>query len=315
MLQAYQLTGGLLVELDLAEQPKRLGEADWVLMIAPTRAEWEQVQRICSLPLPDIREINELEASSHHVVHNQGFQVNCLFFHQLEGSPCNTNAALLFDGERFFSICSRELPHFRLLRVYNARGMRPLSNPMALLMALMDIKVNGLADEMEQAYRDLEQISRMVLGREEGELIQAVDGLALQEDLVGKVRLCLMDGQRDIRFIARQPSLSTRYRKQAEELLSDIETLLPHNSFLSEKADFLLNAAQGFINMEQNRIMKILSVVALVFLPPTLIAGIYGMNFAHMPELAWPWGYPLALGAMLLAGAGPYLVFKRKGWL
>jgi len=315
MLNVYRLEQGRLVEMAVDFRSNQLHEAHWLEAVAPTPEEWRAVQSICALPLPEADEIDDLEASSNHLTHDQGFQVSSLFFHQLDGKPRNTNAAFLFDGEHLVSVCSRELPHFRLLRVYNAKGIRPLVDPMAILVALMDIKVDGLADEMEQAYRDLEQINLMVLGRQDEDLVEAVDGLALQEDLIGKVRLCLMDGQRDIRFMVRQPLLTKKYRRQAQELLLDIETLMPHNSFLSSKADFLLNAAQGFINMEQNRIMKIFSIVALVFLPPTLIAGIYGMNFHLMPELSWPWGYPMALGLMLLAGAGPYLYFKRKGWL
>ena len=142
-----------------------------------------------------------------------------------------------------------------------------------------------------------------------------MDGLADQEDLIGKIRLCLMDAQRDIRFLIRQPQMPKKYRKLGAELLLDIDSLMPHNDFLSEKADFLLNATQGFINMEQNRLLKIFSVAALIFLPPTLIAGIYGMNFESMPELSWAWGYPMALGLIAVAAVVPILYVRLKGWL
>jgi magnesium transporter len=98
-------------------------------------------------------------------------------------------------------------------------------------------------------------------------------------------------------------------------MLEDIKTLLTHNTFLSERIDFLLNATLGFINIEQNKIIKIFSIAAVVFMPPTVIASIYGMNFHFMPELSWPWGYPLSILLMILAGISPYLYFKRKGWL
>lgn len=315
MLNAYRLEEGRITELDDCSTPETLACAHWLELVAPTDEELRAVGDCCALPLPPVDEVDELESSSHHLVFENGFQVNGLFLHQLDGEPRNSNAAFLFDGDRLISVCSRELPQFRLLRIYNSRGTRPLGDVLTLLIALMEIKVDSLADEMEQSYLELEAINRKVLGLRGQKLEEAVDGLAVQEDMIGKVRLCLMDGQRDIRFIARQPVLTKRHRRTSQEMLSDIETLLPHNSFLSEKADFLLNAALGFINMEQNRIMKIFSVTALIFLPPTLIAGIYGMNFQHMPELAWPWGYPLVLGLMVIAGAGPYLYFKRKGWL
>lgn len=97
--------------------------------------------------------------------------------------------------------------------------------------------------------------------------------------------------------------------------MQDIDSLLPHNEALFQKVNFLLQAAMGFINIEQNRIIKIFSVVSVIFLPPTLVASSYGMNFIHMPELQFVWGYPMALGMMVLAGVVPYLYFKRKGWL
>ena len=314
MLKIHHLQEGKLVEQEPGSDIEN-SEGYWFELVAPTKAELTTVQAFCASPLPNIREIDELEASSHHLVFETGFQVNSLFFSRPEGEARNINASFIYCSGGLISICSRELPHFRLLHMRNRNGIKPLPDTLTILMTILDIKVDGLADEMEQAYRDLEDISHGVLGRSDVDLEEAVDGLAAQEDLIGKVRLCLMDGQRDIRFIMRQPIVTKKYRRFGQALLGDIETLLPHNDFLSEKADFLLNATQGFIDMEQNRIMKIFSVTALVFLPPTLIAAIYGMNFTHMPEIGWPWGYPLALGLMVLAGAGPYFYFRRKGWL
>ncbi|HCT7806384.1 TPA: magnesium transporter CorA [Escherichia coli] len=103
--------------------------------------------------------------------------------------------------------------------------------------------------------------------------------------------------------------------EQAREILRDIESLLPHNESLFQKVNFLMQAAMGFINIEQNRIIKIFSVVSVVFLPPTLVASSYGMNFEFMPELKWSFGYPGAIIFMILAGLAPYLYFKRKNWL
>lgn len=314
MLTIYRLDNDRLQRLKTHQTTETLN-GHWLEMVHPSEEEMAFAQSLCSEQLPSLRDIEELESSSHHTSFVDGFQVNSLFFYRPDGTPTNLNTAFVLKDGGLISICSSELPHFRLLRRRNRKQITALPDAVAILMALMDIKVDGLADEIEQAYRDLEEISSKVMGRKHGELESAIDGLAEQEDLVGKVRLGLMDVQRDMRFILRQPLVNKKYRKQGNAVLADIATILPHNDFLSEKADFLLNATQGFINMEQNRIMKIFSVTALVFLPPTLIAGIYGMNFAQMPELNWPWGYPLALGLMLLAACGPFIYFKRKGWL
>lgn len=100
-----------------------------------------------------------------------------------------------------------------------------------------------------------------------------------------------------------------------QDLGSDIRSLADHAGFVAQKVNFLLDATLGLIGIEQNTVMQIFSVVSVVFLPPTLVASIYGMNFDIMPELSWPWGYPAALGVILLSALVPYLVFRRKGWL
>jgi magnesium transporter len=98
-------------------------------------------------------------------------------------------------------------------------------------------------------------------------------------------------------------------------LSRDLRSLSDHSGFLSQKITFLLDATLGMINIEQNAIIKIFSVAAVVFLPPTLIASIYGMNFEMMPELEWLFGYPFAIGLMILSAILPFLFFKRRGWL
>lgn len=314
MLTAYALDGGRLVQLEPEAGDEWLRDSRWIDMVDPTDADREAVAAVFGLPLLNTEDVDELEASAHHVTYAHGLQVNSLFFHQLEDQPRNTNVSFVYDGKRLVSLCTREIPHARLLRMRNQRGTLDVEDALDLLFSLLEIKVDALADEMEQAYRVLEDISRLVLGRDADALEEAIDGLAEQEDLVGKVRLCLMDGQRDLKFLYRQRDLTPEQREWIAEMLSDIETLLPHNTFLSEKADFLLNTAQGFLSIAQSQVMKIFSIAALVFLPPTLIAAIYGMNFRFMPELGWPWGYPLALGLMVAAGVSPYLYFKHKGW-
>jgi magnesium transporter len=154
-----------------------------------------------------------------------------------------------------------------------------------------------------------------VLGREEADFRASIDQLALIEDLNGKVRVSLMDAQRDLTFLLRRARFDREYVEWIQDMLRDVDTLLPHNTYLSEKVNFVLNAAMGFINLEQNQIIKIFSIAAVVFLPPTLVASIYGMNFHLMPELSWPWGYPLAIFLMIVSAITPYLYFKRKGWL
>jgi len=203
----------------------------------------------------------------------------------------------------------------RLLRMRARRIRDAATDPVFIYIALQEIKIDDLADTLEEVHQGLEEVSRMVLETQDRKLEEAIDELTRHEDLNGKVRLCLMDTQRDLTFLLRYGQLSQERAEQARELLRDINSLLPHNDFLFQKVNFLMSAAQGFISMEQNQIIKIFSIAAVVFLPPTLLASIYGMNFRVMPELGWPFGYPLALVLMVLAGIAPYWYFKRRGWL
>ena len=316
MLRAFKLVDKKLVKIDpLSIDETGFNEAQWIDLVDPTPQELSLVHSSCSMVIPSMDEVNEIESSSHHLLTEDCFQLNSLFFHRPGGEPKNTNVAFIYDGTRLLTLCSHELPQLRLLHRRNKIGRTHLSNSIEILLALQDIRLEGIGDDTEQIYHTLGDIQKEVLSRRSEDLESAIDGLADQEILIGTTRLCLMDAQRDFRFLLRLPQLRKKHLKQASSLLQDVDSLMPHNNFLSDKADFLLNAALGFINMEQNRLLKIFSVAALIFLPPTLVGAIYGMNFRDMPELSLSWGYPMALGIMLLVAGLPYVLLKRKGWL
>lgn len=196
------------------------------------------------------------------------------------------------DG-RLFTLRERELPAFRLYRMRARSQSMVDGNAYELLLDLFETKIEQLADEIENIYSDLEQLSRVIMeGHQGDEYDEALSTLAELEDIGWKVRLCLMDTQRALNFLVRKARLPGGQLEQAREILRDIESLLPHNESLFQKVNFLMQAAMGFINIEQNRIIKIFSVVSVVFLPPTLVASSYGMNFEFMPELKWSFGYP-----------------------
>lgn len=315
MLDAYRLEKHRLIRIEQEDLPQSLSEAIWVQLVEPTAEELESLQTLYHFPFPTIDEIEGLEASSHYEVYEEALQFNTLFLHKVGGIPRNTNVAMILCEKRLICICARELPAFRLLRMRAHRDPTVISDPESIVLNLMEIKVDDLADILEEAGRQLENLSIQVLGRVEVDYRGSIDHLAEIEDLNGKVRICLMDGQRDLNFLLRRGRLDEQHVDWLRDMLRDVDTLLPHNTYLSEKVDFVLNAAMGFINIEQNQIIKIFSIAAVVFLPPTLVASIYGMNFHFMPELDWHWGYPIAVVLMLVSAVTPYLLFKRKGWL
>lgn len=315
MLDAYRLEKHRLSPITPQDPAVPLAQAIWIQLIEPTPEELQAVQSMYHFEFPTIDEIEGLEASSHFAVHEEALQFNSLFLHKVGGRPQNTNVALILCEKRLICICARELPAFRLLRMRANHDPTLLSDAESIMVNLLEIKVDELADILEETSRELERLSTQVLGRAENDYRQSIDQLAEIEDLNGKVRMCLMDSQRDLGFLMRRGHFDQGYAERIQDLMHDVEALLPHNSYLTEKVDFVLNAAMGFINIEQNQIIKIFSIAAVVFLPPTLVASIYGMNFHFMPELNWHWGYPIAIAAMVVSAITPYLLFKHKGWL
>jgi len=223
--------------------------------------------------------------------------------------------ACILQPNRMITIRDTELADFRLLRMRARRGQVESHSPAELLVTLLEQKVENLADNLEDIHRNLENTSYLVLEEENSDLEEAIAQLAKSEDSNGKIRLCLMDTQRAISFLLRHLRSYPELQESCREIMRDIDTLMSHTTFLFDKINFLMDSTQGFINIEQNQIIKIFSIAAVVFLPPTLVASMYGMNFVNMPELQWMLGYPWALGLMVISGITPYLFFKYKGWL
>lgn len=293
-----------------------MSRALWLDLVDPTDEERTLVERQQRQELPDTEDVEEIEASARSYQDEAGgLHIHSMFLHKVDDRPRNTTVAFTLAGEQLLTLREREIPAFRLLRMRAKRQKGLAQDGVAILLGLFEIKIDDLADTLEEVYTGLEHTSNQVLEENDSPIEDAIDELARHEDTNGKVRLCLMDTQRALTFLLRHGKLSPEHADHARELLRDIESLLPHNSFVFDKVNFLMDAAQGFINIEQNQIIKIFSIAAVVFLPPTLVASAYGMNFDFIPELGWTLGYPWALTLMVLSGIAPYWYFKRKGWL
>ncbi|MHA7844843.1 magnesium/cobalt transporter CorA [Serratia sp. D1N4] len=316
MLSAFKLDNGRLSRLELDDSDD-LTMSLWVDLVEPEEGERERVQTELGQSLATRPELDDIEASARFFEDEDGLHIHSFFyFEDAEDHAGNSTVAFTIRDGRLYTLRERELPAFRLYRM-RARNQRMMEgNAYELLLDLFETKIEQLADEIENVYSDLEKLSRVIMeGHPGDEYDAALSTLAELEDIGWKVRLCLMDTQRALNFLVRKARLPTGQLEQAREVLRDIESLLPHNESLFQKVNFLMQAAMGFINIEQSRIIKIFSVVSVVFLPPTLVASSYGMNFDFMPELKWSFGYPGAILLMLLAGLAPYLYFKRKNWL
>jgi magnesium transporter len=192
------------------------------------------------------------------------------------------------------------------------------------LVALLDIQVDRLADVLEKIARDINEISHGVFRRSGSDPLGGSDFQSILEaigrkgDLTSSMLECLVSLERMFGFLSyvlQHRKVDRELRDQVKTLTRDCRSLIEHADSLTQKVIFLLDATLGLLNIEQNAIIKIFSVAAVVFLPPTLIASVYGMNFSFMPELRWPFGYPLALLLMILSAALPLWYFKKRRWL
>lgn len=316
MLIRYQLDDQkYLVSTQGEITREALASAMWLDLLNPDDDERQLMESLHSQPLPDTEDVEEIEASARSYQDEAGLHVHSLFLHKVDERHRNTSVAFTLTDNQLITLREREIPAFRLMRMRARRLHGLVEDPVSIVLSLFEIKIDDLADTLEEVYTQLENTSNLVLEDNDSPIEDALDELARQEDTNGKVRLCLMDTQRALSFLLRRGKMSPDNAETARELLRDIDSLLPHNSFVFDKINFLMDAAQGFISIQQSKIIKIFSIAAVVFLPPTVIASIYGMNFETMPELGWQLGYPWALGVMVMSGVAPYLFFKVKGWL
>jgi magnesium transporter len=320
MLSAFVLTDGKLMQVraDVKEDLTRK-ETIWIDLADPTEEERELVQSVFRLELPEDEELQDLQASARYYQDEYGVHIRSTFIQTSNEPPSNVTMSFTLHEGRLLTMHDEDLTFLRLFRMQARAGTVIVSDAMDILLGCYELAVEQDADVLEEMYKTLDEVAALVLSREKhitgGVMRDNIERIAAQEDLNGKVRLDLMDNRRALSFLLRSRVVSPAHTQAAKGILRDIESLNGHTGFIFDKINFLMDALLGMINLEQNKIIKIFSIAAVVFLPPTLVASIYGMNFDIMPELRWPWGYPAALLLMICAGAAPYLYFRRKGWL
>lgn len=287
----------------------------WLDLFKPSdeEREWLSVHSIEAVADED--DVNEIEASARFYQNNDGLHINSLFPQRISQDVRGVNVSFNLRKDFLLTIREDDVGLIRLLRNYLRLGRIEVNTPQALFLELFKLKVDYLSDLIEDIYTVVDGISEQVFDNDK--LDQAFKLITLQEDSNGKIRLSLLDTQRSLRYMQRyyRGQLTDENFKDLREMLSDIESLMPHSQFIFDKLNFLLDAAMGFSGLQQNKIIKIFSVAAVIFLPPTVIASAYGMNFVNMPELEWRLGYPMAILMMIASAAGTYFFFKRKGWL
>ena len=321
MLTAYRIDAGRL--RTVREADPIAAETVWFDLLSPTRQEETALEAHLGLGLPTKDEMQEIEQSSRLYSEDGGHFMTALI-------PSHTDADDAIMAPVSFILANHRLVTIRYTepRAFAAFPQRAekadlgLQSGETVLMALLEAIVDRLADILERAGREIDLISRRVLGQKGAETRKGTNYKATLEeigrkgDLTSNIRDSLATLERLVAFLGpKLTSADKENRDQLKALVADVRSLADHANFMAQKITFLLDATLGLINIEQNAIIKIFSVAAVVFLPPTLVASVYGMNFDYMPELQLAWGYPVAVALMVLSAVLPYLYFKRRGWL
>ncbi len=320
MLNAFTLSNGRLAQVRLEEViGLRSNHPIWIDAVAPTEEERAWVEQAYNLTLPRPEHLRDIEASARFYEEDNELHLCSDFLLGKESASRSVSVAfvLFVFGDVLFSVHEEDLPVFRLLR-QRARGQPgQLEDSKDVLIDLYGADVELSADALEEVYADLGEVSRKVLTPHltDKEAATILERIAHAEHITGRIRRNLMDARRAISFLMRSKLLAPGQLDEARQVMHDIDSLDGHTTFLSDKINFLMDATVGFININQNKVVRMFSVVSVALLPPVLVASIYGMNFRHMPELGWEMGYPFALLIMALLMIGPFWFFHSKGWL
>lgn len=325
MLKAYQQQNGGLKGVAIADEEALSPAAVWIDMLNPTPDERRRVERALGLEMPTRADMEEIEISSRLYQEDSNLFMTAMILAQMDTeTPTAGAVTFVLTAEKLITIRYIDPQPFRTFALRCERAVVAASRPEAVLMQLLDAVVDRLADVLEKTGADVEALSREIFDAQVGTGVRSdkdfqnvLRGLGRKYDLTSKMRESLLTVGRILTFLNQAFDTKTLrdVRTHVKTLSRDVLSLQDHSSYVSNKLTFLLDATLGLINIEQNTVIKIMSVAAIVFLPPTLFASIWGMNFEAMPELHVWWGYPISIVVMIISAILPYVYFKRRGWL
>ena len=320
MINVFVLQNGRLSQIPIESREDLVNVTPvWVDLTDPSDEERDWVSGIFGVTLPDEDEVKDIEASARYYEADNGdlHLRSDFLLEEDEDESRVVTVAFILARNMLFSLHNDDLPVFRLVRMRARSRPGSIGDFKDVLLDLYSTDVEYSADALEGIYQNLEEVSRSVLQKDisDQDAAASLNAMAREEDLNGRIRRNMMDTRRAVSFMMRGRLLSPDQFDDARQILRDIESLDGHTAFLFDKINFLMDATVGFININQNKIIKIFSVASVAFLPPTLIASIYGMNFRILPELDWSFGYPFAIVLMIASAVTPFLYFRRRGWL
>lgn len=317
---------------DLGHCHALMRQAVWIDLFKPTEQEEIIVDMAFSIDLPTRREMQDIEVSRRlYKADDALFMTTTVLTKSDTSQPESSAITFIFADNRLITLRYVDPLPFETFRAERESDLARYDSGQRIVEGLTEAIVERLADLLENTGASLDKISHDIFRSSESgpavseepapadatprNLEQVLQRLGRCSDLISRTRESLASLGRLLSFfLASQKNLPPDLNEHLRTLHHDLQPLSDHASFLSQKVNFLLDATLGLINIEQNAIIKIFTVAAVLFLPPTVVGTIYGMNFEGMPELKWVFGYPFAIMMMILSAIVPYYYFKRRGW-
>jgi len=320
MINLFVLQNGRLSQEQVEDRNELLQYANpiWIDVVDPEEEELIWIKEAFGVLLPELDDLGDLEASARYFEADDGhLHIRTDFLLDEEETSRNVRVAFVLTKQVLFSIHDEDLPVFRLVRLRARLRPGSVSNAKDVLLDLYSTDAEYSADALEEVYENLERAGKRVLSDDinDADAAEVLETIATEEDTNGRIRRNVMDTRRALSFLMRSKLLSDEQQEEARQILRDIDSLENHTAFLFDKINFLMDATVGFINLNQSKIIKIFSVVSVALMPPTLLASVWGMNYKYMPELDLTWGYPMAIGAMIISAIIPLGYFHSKGWM
>jgi magnesium transporter len=296
----------------------------WIDLLNPTAEEETTLEAQLGVDVPTREEMQRLEVSGRLYKEDAAVVMTATL-------PARTDSddllmapvAFVLAGGKLVTVRYHEPRVFKTFPQRAAESNLGCASGETVLVALLEATVDRMTDILERAEEEVDAISRNIFRSDQprsmsSDLTKTLQLIGRKGDMCSNIQVGVLSLQRVSGFLGQELAERTdgkELRRRVRTLEHYLQSLSDHASFASQKVTFLLEATLGMINIEQSNIIKIFSIAAGVFLPPTLIASIYGMNFAFMPELKWQYGYPLAGVLMLASAVLPFWYFKRRGWL
>jgi magnesium transporter len=316
MVRVYTITKGRIEQFKNPplEEIVQYSNVIWVDLQSPSQQEREFIEKNFKIEFFTNQELQEIESSSRFLETEETIEMNLGFvFNEAELSV--QNVTFILKGNILFTYRQGDLKTFaETVRRLKAMNAETKEHGLDVFLTLLESRIDGDADLIESINRRVNQVSKALISQKSlGE--DLLLGIAQLQENVMLLHQTITEKQRVVSSLIRIPEFNKIENERLTIIIRDIASLLQHSQFSSERLEYLQNTFLGLVNIEQNQVIKIFTVVTVVFMPPTLIASIYGMNFKFMPELQWLAGYPFAIALMIFSSMLFLWYFKRKKWL